>query len=307
MSNAILAAIATHKGVSNYLDKMRTPWIIVSTMPIENFRLTYAGEKLLDGTMDVYDLAPALVGLADLVRDSNHLLNGNRAEVSVRVDADFKKSSFEIQLLVDQTLLEHAKQTLEFLANVDAKALLDYLFGKVIEHGDKVIEVAALGLLALYKELKGDKPKPENIKIDGNSGTIVIDQRTINADAKTIQLYMNDPIRSDLDRVVQPVANAGIDDLRVSRDGNVVDELRKEDLPRRLASSEIQNQLEDGAVKSTREALVKVTTANFEQGKWRFSDGSSKFSAKIADPVFQQKLDSREEGFYKGDVLRVLA
>src|SRR5271166_583724 len=47
-------------------------------------------------------------------------------------------------------------------------------------------------------------------------------------------------------------------------------------------------------------------TANFEEGKWRFSDGSAKFSASIADPIFQQKLDDRQEGFYKGDVLRVV-
>ena len=55
-----------------------------------------------------------------------------------------------------------------------------------------------------------------------------------------------------------------------------------------------------------REALLKVVTANFEKGKWKFSDGGSKFNASIADPVFQQKLDDRQEGFFKGNVLRAV-
>jgi hypothetical protein len=275
-------------------------------MATERFRLTYGGERLRAGAMNVYELAPALVALADLIRDANRLLNGNRADVEVRVDSDFTKGSFEVQFLLDQTIAQSASETLDFLATIDAKALLDHLFGTLLSHGDKLVEGAVLGLLALYKALKGKKPRPGAINIEGNQGTIVIDQRTIRSDSKTVNLYMNDAIRSDVDRVVLPLAKEGVDDLKVSREGTILNEVRKEDLPERVTALETQSESTEQVIRNQREALLKVTTANFEDGKWRFSDGSAKFSAKIADPIFQEKLDSHEEGFYKGDVLRVL-
>jgi hypothetical protein len=59
------------------------------------------------------------------------------------------------------------------------------------------------------------------------------------------------------------------------------------------------------AISNTRPVLLRVTRANFEDGKWGFSDGNAKFNAIIKDAGFRDKLDSGQEGFYKGDVLRV--
>ena len=50
---------------------------------------------------------------------------------------------------------------------------------------------------------------------------------------------------------------------------------------------------------------MQVTKANFESEKWGFSDGTAKFNADLNDAAFQEKLNNREIGFYKGDVLRV--
>ena len=275
-------------------------------MAIQKFQLKYSGDELLNGTMNVYELSLALAGLADLVQDSNRLLNGARAEVDVRVNADFKKGSFEIQLLLDQRILQSAHNTLEFMAVIDAKDLLDQLFGAVLDHGEKVISGCIIGgLIALYKALKGKKPKPESIIIKDNHGTINIDNRTIHADETTIRLYLNDPIRADVDKMLLPVAKDGVESLTVIREGTEPSEVRKEDLPERIVSN-AQEQLSQNPLRNTREALLKVATANFEKGKWRFSDGTTRFSADISDPEFQAKLDSREEGFYKDDVLRVM-
>lgn len=275
-------------------------------MPVERFQLTYSGEAVRSGAMDVYELAPALIAVGDLIRDTNRLLNGDRAAVDVRVDADFKKSSFEIHFLLDQHMAVAAHETLEFLSAVDAQGLIEKLFGVVGEHGDKIVEGLFLGLFALYKALKGKKPEPGSITIQDNHGTILIDQKQIKTDSTSLQLYLNDPIRADLDRVALPVIRAGIDKLRVSKDGALLDELTKGDLPPRLTAIDAQTESGEQVLRNTREVLVKVVTANFEEGKWKFFDGSSKFSAVIADPVFQEKLDLHEEGFYKGDVLRVL-
>jgi hypothetical protein len=256
--------------------------------------------------MDVYELAPALVAVGDLIRGANRFLNGNQAVVSIRVDSDFKRGSFDIQLLLDQQLLEAANQSLAFASLVDAGGLIHSLFGAVKEHGDKVVEGVVLGLFTIYKLLKGEKPKPGSIVIEDNHGTINIGNRKVKVDARGAQMYMNDAIRSDIDHVALSVAKAGIDKLEVVKEGKVLEEITKDDLPARVKDLEAAHELTEHVLTDTREALVKVVTANFEKGKWKFSDGGSKFNATIADPVFQQKLDDRQEGFYKGDVLRVV-
>jgi len=100
-------------------------------MPAERFQFTYAGLVLRDKAMDVYALGPALIAVGDLVRDTNRLLNGDRATIGLRVDAGFKGGSFEIQFLLDQHILESGRETLGFLAAVDAPALLNALFGAI--------------------------------------------------------------------------------------------------------------------------------------------------------------------------------
>jgi hypothetical protein len=275
-------------------------------MPTNSFQLKYVGSDVRTGAMDVYELAPALMAIGDLIRDANRFLNGDQATVSLKVDSDFEKGSFDIRLLVDQHVLETAHQTLEFASLIDAAGIVHALFGIAGDHGDKIVEGVVFGLIAIYKLLKGEKPKPGCVTIQDNHGTISIGDREIKVDARGAQMYMNDPIRADLDHVARSVAKDGIDKLEVSKDGKLLDDITKADVPARVKALEAQQESTESVLTDTREALVKVVTANFEKGKWKFSDGGSKFNATIADPVFQQKLDDRQEGFYKGDVLRVV-
>jgi hypothetical protein len=62
--------------------------------------------------MDAVALASSLLGLGRLFQEANRELNGGRAEVSIQVDAQFQRGSFEVILEASQTLLEAAKQFL---------------------------------------------------------------------------------------------------------------------------------------------------------------------------------------------------
>ena len=273
-------------------------------MPIESFQLIYTGSEVRSGAMDVYELAPALVAIGDLIRDANRFLNGDQASVSVKVDSDFKRGSFDVRLLLDQQLLETAGQTLAFASVIDAAGLIHALFGIAKQHEDKIVEGIVVGLFAIYKLLKGEKPK--SVTIRDNHGIIHIGDREIRVDARGSQMYMNDIIRADVDHVARSVAKDSIDKLEVLQDGKLLDDITKGDLPKRVMALEETQESNEHVLTDNREALLKVVTANFEKGKWKFSDGGSKFNASIADPVFQQKLDDRQEGFFKGDVLRAV-
>jgi hypothetical protein len=44
----------------------------------ERFLLKYEGDALVDHSIDVTDLAPALLGLSELVDEANHVINNDR-------------------------------------------------------------------------------------------------------------------------------------------------------------------------------------------------------------------------------------
>jgi hypothetical protein len=88
-----------------------------------------------------------------------------------------------------------------------------------------------LGLIKLYKLLKGKKPEPPSITIIDNSTTIIND---VKVDARTAQLYLSDPIRNEVDKALRPIAKPGIDKLEVRKDKAVLEEINKGDLPERV-------------------------------------------------------------------------
>jgi hypothetical protein len=266
------------------------------------FQLLYEGADVQQGSMDIYDLAPALLSVSDLVREVNRFLNAERATVSVQVRSDFRRGSFEISLILDQTFVEQAKQILFGDGVIEAKGLVELIFGHPgsLVTGVTAVTGAVMGIIKLYKLLHGQKPSPGSVKFD-KSTTII---QNISVEAKTAQLYLNDPIRYQIDRIVRPLGKDGIDAIEVRKDSEVIDRLEKSDIPRRVLQSAKEIASAD-VLSDTREALLKVIKVDFEEGAWRFSDGTAKFGARINDAVFQEKLDKREVGFYKGDVLRV--
>lgn len=62
--------------------------------------IAYDGEAVRDGSMDVQQLAPALLAVSDLFKAANKATNGEQAALSVRVQAEFGKGSFIIDLAV---------------------------------------------------------------------------------------------------------------------------------------------------------------------------------------------------------------
>lgn len=275
-------------------------------MSKSEFQLAYDGPSLRDGTMEVGELASSLLAVGDLLRNANRELNGNRAEVSLHVKADFKSGSFDVALLLDQGLLEQANNILIPGAVVGGTALLHLVFGT--DAGKKGLSGILTSVLDIWKKLRGEKPKSV-VEDRGKGVTILVcgDGNEVTVDAYAGALYTKDSIRSSLTGVVRPLTKDGIRTLNIRKGKTAINVVTQADLPlalhQTLALSETSSA---NALRDSREALLRVVRANFEKGKWGFSDGAANFSADITDNGFKQKLDSREIGFYKGDTLRVI-
>lgn len=57
---------------------------MVSQDSTSEFRIAYEGEALVENTMDVRDLAPALIAFGELFTRANTILNGEKISVSLK-------------------------------------------------------------------------------------------------------------------------------------------------------------------------------------------------------------------------------
>ena len=259
-------------------------------------QIAYDGEALRAGSMDVRDLAPALLSVGDLLQHANRVLNGDKASLAVKVRSDFKRGSFELNFeLIQAFAMAYMFSGIDALTT--AKQIAEYV-GFVSGH-----QVSLLGLL---KWLRGKRPKDTTTLKDGNIEiTIEGDNNRVVVNPTVYRLASDPQVRKAARDVVKPLYADGIDTFEVRQAGRVVESVRREDLPAFELPLGDERDLID--IDPERIAVVEVIKPSFqEQLSWMFSDGSGgRFGALMLDKNFLRRVQSGERTFAKGDVLRV--
>lgn len=263
----------------------------------QEIEIAYVGDALQSGEMDVRELAPALLSIGEAFARSNKVLNGDRSSASVRVRSEFKAGSFHIDLVLVVTWLQAAKTLLHIDEIKTAKDLAEAL---------GFVKSKAIGLINLLKRTRGKKPDAVQPLPSGNVN-VSIGNINFEISGPTYNLYRDDAVRAAMREVVQPLRAPGVSDMKILDEGNVVEEVSRDDVASFDPTLAVGEEVEESVLSdTTREAVIRVERPAFvERMAWTVSDGESSFRAVLKDETFAERINTRQEFFGAGDLLRV--
>ncbi len=266
-------------------------------------KIAYTGGAVNDGIMEVEDFAPALLSLGKLVRAANETLNHPECTLKTYIKADVQKGSFEVNIEVVQTIVE--KITALFSDDgYSIERIFCYIFGGAVTTEKALGSISKSGnhilsLVDLYKKLKGSKIK----KIE-NGDLIEIAGEQFVVDSEILKLYENADVRKNIEKVVAPLSEQGIDGFEFR------DEESKTLERINAGEQEYFKYVQDIEEKNTeidiKEEIMFLTilSPSFDGNKWRLHDGMSSSFYSINDEEFNKKIKQRELTFGSGTTLR---
>jgi len=250
-----------------------------------SFRLTYGGNALDAGTMDVRDLAPSLLAVADLIDVTSQLLYGDVVTPAVEVRASFTTASFSVDLAVAHTMVQWFLDTLSGKAIVGTTALLT------------IIDVTQRQI-AKRREMRGRRI----LRVDSDGANVQItleDDDHFTVDVGVARCLTDTRVATATRKVLDPLSRDGIDTVSVSS-GDAADvTVHKNELSYFAVTPAPPTVLLDDVRRMVFSLVSVVFRADHQ---WRLSDGTTTFFVTVEDAAFLKRVDAGES-FAKGDQL----
>lgn len=174
--------------------------------------IRYDGPALSGHEMDVQDLAPALLALANIAQIANQRFNGDRALMRVLVNADVEQKCFQLDLSLVQSWMDQAQT----LLGKDNIATAEQIAGYIGLGGG-----AGGGLLGLFKWLYGRKDRAASVTYTASDLTgvtivkVIGDSNHITVANQTALLAQDPRILGNIKTVLAPLDKAGYIDFSV--------------------------------------------------------------------------------------------
>lgn len=258
------------------------------------FSVTYDGPAMAANSMDVRDLAPALLGMADAVERAQQLVAPG-PPVRLEIDAT-NPGSFDVALILRE-LSEFYEHTVNLFMSDDAQAferaaLIVQAVGGAIALA--VTKHRQKSVATIKDAPDGDVPTDSTVKITFADGSVV---ETTGA---AWAVYNDGKAMVGLRKAVKPLEEGTIESLTFKAES--VDPITVEvaDKPAFEAESDTQP-LDDNTII---QALQPVDITFRDNGKWKVNDGTATFYATVEDEDFMARVDAGTERFGKTDIIR---
>lgn len=253
------------------------------------FSVSYEGDAIIQNTMEVRDLAPALLALGQSFERANSLLNGDRASVSLRIIAN-RPGSFEVLLSLQQ-LLEGASDILSGELMTSVFVLKELLIGGR--------DTGLIGLFKLLKLLNGKKPRQTGDTI-GDGITFEADNVRLHISSEVARLYNDRPTRDNIEAVVRPLFKRGIESVVFKENSEEIESIQKPEAEYfNSGDFETDNKVEHVI---PRQRLQIASLTFNDEGKWRLSDGANIHWYSMDDQDFLREIQQGKR-FGKDDIL----
>lgn len=256
------------------------------------FKIRFEGPALDGHSMQVRDLAPALMALGESLNVIATITEPSAVPPGLAIKAA-EPGSFEVLLQLADPSVFHRMQDL----------LIGDVVGAVLNAKELLITLG--GSYALVKWLKGrrikrvevDTPKPGHVRIvdeQGNSIEVPTAAWTAAQDLR---------FREAARDAVAPLERDGIEALEIDS-GPIAPKVRVDRDDR--AAFEVPDVVEKPILDDTHETVLRLVNIAFnEDHKWKVSEGDATFWVQIEDLDFLERVSRGVEVFTAGDLLRV--
>lgn len=265
--------------------------------------IRFDGPALVGHEMDVQDLAPALIALAELIQLANRKFNGDVANIKVLVDADAKQKCFQLDLSLVQSFFDQAATFLGQKDIVTAKEIGEWL-GLIGPGGGTLF-----GVYKFFSRTKpgkgdvvftaGDVAGTTIITIIGNGNSITVPDQ--------VALLASDPeIARRVKNVVRPLERTGYEDLTFLHNDQAITSIDKFEAAEIIAAPEnIVLEVGDASASEIR-GLVRIKSPQYEgTARWSLLWAGRAISAEMADKVWVAAFQSNRVSAPPNSVLEV--
>lgn len=258
--------------------------------------IRYDGPGLADHEMDVQDLAPALLALADIAKIANQKLNGDRASIRILVNADTEQKCFQLDLSLVQSWLDHASLFIGRDNIATAKEIAEII---------GLVGPPAGGLFWLFKKIYGKSGASDKAQISFQAGdlagTTIInvngDGNQIVVSNATAKLAQDPKVLQNIKTVLDPLLNPDYRDFSIrSGDIPLVEIDREEALNIRNHATPLPDEEEIETFVSTVDGQVEIVTAQFKgNAQWGLWWTGRTRQMKIDDERWLARFQAGEE------------
>lgn len=251
--------------------------------------IRYDGPALSGHEMDVQDLAPALLALADMIQIANKKFNGNQADIKVLVNADVEQKCFMIDISLVQSFLDQAKGILGIDGVKTAKEIAEWV---------GILSGGGIGLFGLLKFIRNSRQSDTALQIE-NTGdgtiTIVGNGNTLVVRREVYLLAQEPKMVEKAKSVLRPLGKEGYETLAFLEGDDAVFEVRKDEAE---GIGALPNQpLSDIPTESTSQikGQVRIKSAQYEgNAQWSFLWNGRAINAEMVDKAAEWVIEFQD-------------